>query len=307
MKKITFVLHGKHLRKHRIQYEADKYLAKEFVTDYFITKSSKSAEDFAEKIANSGTDYLIAVGGDGTMHEVINGIMRVPKNQRDNLIVGLLPVGSGNDFARTLKLSGKISYLHKLISNNSVIDLDVGKIDCETLEGKPATVYFNNIAGVGLDAEVAKRVNEGNKSYGPYLAYYSATVKSFLNYRKKQIKISSAEFNYEGNVLLLSFANAKYFGSGLGIAPHAKVNDGKMALTLAGDVSLFDYLKNLGKLKKCAFLKHPGILYGETESMSIEQIGEPCYIEADGELVGKLPLKVSMLYKEIKFLTEAKE
>ncbi|MFA7418462.1 MAG: diacylglycerol kinase family protein [Melioribacteraceae bacterium] len=307
MKKITFVLHGKHLRKHRIQYEAEKYLEKEFVTDYFITKTSKSAEDFAEKIANSGTDYLIAVGGDGTMHEVVNGIMQVPKDQRENLIIGLLPVGSGNDFARTLNLSGKISYLYKLISNNSLIDLDVGKIECKALDGKDTTVYFNNIAGVGLDAEVAKRVNEGNKAYGPNVAYYSATVKSFLNYRKKQIKVSSADFNYEGNVLLLSFANAKYFGSGLGIAPHAKVNDGKMALTLAGDVSLFDYLKNVGKLRKCAYLKHPGIVYDEAESMNIEPIGEPCYIEADGELVGKLPLKVSMLHKEIKFLTEVKE
>ncbi len=307
MKKITFVLHGKHLRKHRIQYEAEKYLEKEFVTDYFITKTSKSAEDFAEKIANSGTDYLIAVGGDGTMHEVINGIMHVPKNQRENLIVGLLPVGSGNDFARTLKLSGKISYLHKLIANNNVIDMDIGKIECAALDGKETTVYFNNIAGVGLDAEVAKRVNEGHKTYGPNIAYYTATVKSFLNYRKKQIKVSSAEFNYEGNVLLLSFANAKYFGSGLGIAPHAKVNDGKMALTLAGDVSLFDYLRNVGKLRKCAYLKHPGIAYGEAESISIEPIGEPCYIEADGELVGRLPLKVSMLPNEIKFLTEVKE
>jgi YegS/Rv2252/BmrU family lipid kinase len=307
LKKITFVLHGKHLRKHRIQYESEKYLEREFVTDYFITKTSKSAEDFAEKIANSGTDYLIAVGGDGTMHEVVNGIMQVPKKQRENLIIGLLPVGSGNDFARTLNLSGKISYLYKLISSNSVIDLDIGKIECKDLDGKDTTVYFNNIAGVGLDAEVAKRVNEGNKAYGPNVAYYSATVKSFLNYRKKQVKVSSADFNYEGNVLLLSLANAKYFGSGLGIAPHAKINDGKMALTLAGDVSLFDYLRNVGKLRKCAYLKHPGIAYGETESMNIEPIGEPCYIEADGELVGKLPLKVTMLHREIKFLTEVKE
>jgi YegS/Rv2252/BmrU family lipid kinase len=307
LKKITFVLHGKHLRKHRLQYEAEKHLEKEFVTDYFITKTSKSAEDFAEKIANSGTDYLIAVGGDGTMHEVINGIMHVPKEQRKDLIVGLLPMGSGNDFARTLRLTGKIAYLQKLIEKNSVIDLDVGKIECKKIDETDAITYFINIAGVGLDAEVAKRVNEGHKTYGPNIAYYTATVKSFLNYRKKQIKVSSAGFNYEGNVLLLSFANAKYFGSGLGIAPHAKVNDGKMALTLAGDVSLFDYLKNVGKLRKCEYLKHSGIVYGEAESMSIEPIGEPCYIEADGELVGKLPLKVSMLHKEIKFLTEVKE
>lgn len=304
MKKITFVLHGKHLRKHRIQYEADKYFGKEYYTDYYITKTKLAAEDLAEKILLSGTDYLIAVGGDGTIHEVVNGIMRVPKNEREKVVIGLLPIGSGNDFARTLKLSRKISYLYQLIKNNKVIDLDIGRIECKTLDGNDTVVFFNNIAGVGLDAEVAKRVNEGNKTYGPNAAYYYATIKSFLNYKKKKIKITSSGFNYEGNVLLLSFANAKYFGSGLGIAPHAKINDGKMALTLAGDVSLFDYLKNVGTIRKCIPVKHKQIVYDEAESCAVEAIGEPCFIEADGELIGKLPLKVSMLHNEIKFLSE---
>ena len=303
MKKISFILHGKHLRKHRIQYEAEKYLGKEFETDFYITKLKSAAEELAQKIAATGTNYLIAVGGDGTMHEVINGIMRVPKAMREELIIGLLPIGSGNDFARTMKLSRKISELSVLIKQNKVLSIDVGKIECKTLEGKDTTVYFNNIAGVGLDAEVAKRVNEGNKTYGPNVAYYYATIKSFLNYRKKKIKISSSGFNYEGNVLLLSFANAKYFGSGLGIAPHAKVNDGKMALTLAGDVSLFDYLKNVGTIRKCVKVNHPQIVYSEAESIVVEPIGEPCFIEADGEMIGKIPLNATMLKHEIKFLT----
>lgn len=304
MKKISFILHGKHLRKHRIQYEAEKYLGKEFETDFYITKTKSAAEKLAQKIAETGTNYLIAVGGDGTMHEVINGIMRVPKDKRKELIVGLLPIGSGNDFARTMKLSRKISGLCELIKQNRVLAIDVGKIECKTLDGNDTTVYFNNIAGVGLDAEVAKRVNEGNKTYGPNVAYYYATIKSFFNYRKKKIKITSKEFNYEGNALLLSFANAKYFGSGLGIAPHAKVNDGKMALTLAGDVSLFDYLKNVGTIRKCVKVSHPQIVYSEAESIVVEPIGEPCFIEADGEMIGKIPLKATMLHNEINFLTE---
>ena len=304
MKKISFILHGKHLRKYRIQYRTEKYLRKEFETDFYITKTKLAAENLAQKIVEAGTDYLIAVGGDGTMHEVINGIMRVPKEKRENLIIGLLPIGSGNDFARTMKLSSKISGLIELIKRNKVLSIDVGKIECKTLDGKDTTTYFNNIAGVGLDAEVAKRVNEGNKTYGPNAAYYYATIKSFLNYRKKKVKISSSGFNYEGNVLLLSFANAKYFGSGLGIAPHAKVNDGKMALTLAGDVSLFDYLKNVGTIRKCIKVKHPQIVYSEAESIIIEPIGEPCFIEADGEMIGKIPLKAVILHNEINFLTE---
>ena len=87
MKKISFILHGKHLRRHRIQYKAEKYLGKDFETDFYITKTKLAAENLAQKIVEAGTDYLIAVGGDGTMHEVINGIMRVPKEKRENLII----------------------------------------------------------------------------------------------------------------------------------------------------------------------------------------------------------------------------
>jgi diacylglycerol kinase (ATP) len=146
-------------------------------------------------------------------------------------------------------------------------------------------------------------VNEGDKTYGPNIAFFSATLTTFLSYKKKKVKITSNEFNYEGNVLTLCLANAKYFGSGLGIAPTANVSDGKISLTLAGDVSLTDYLKNVFKIRKCKQLNHPRINYSEVESCSIEPIGTPCLIEADGELIGKLPAKAKMIHHAINFLT----
>lgn len=302
MKKISFILHGKHLRKKSIQYLAEKYFSKIYYTEFFITKSAKSAEELSEKIVRSNTDYLIAVGGDGTIHEAINGIMKVPKNERENLIVGLLPLGSGNDFARTLNLTSKISDLYHLISNDKIIDLDIGKIFHKDLKGKEATSYFVNIAGVGLDAEVAKRVNEGNKTYGPNFAFFSATLKSFIKYKKKKLKVTSENYFYEGDVLLITFANAKYFGSGLGISPHAKVNDGKISITLVGEVSLFDYLKNFFNLRKCEKINHPKVNYFDVEKIKVESEDE-CFIEADGEFIGKTPLEVEMLKHEIKFLS----
>ncbi|MCL6097056.1 MAG: hypothetical protein M1391_00595 [Bacteroidetes bacterium] len=307
MKKITFIIHGKHLRKHKIEYEAGKFLGKEFDPAFFITKSSRAAEELAEKTVRIGTDYLIAVGGDGTMSEVVNGIMRVPKSERENLIVGLLPVGSGNDFARSLKLSSEIQNLHELIRNNKIIQLDIGKLEYKSLANEDKVHFFDNITDVGLGAEVAKRVNEGNKTYGPNLAFFTATITSFLCYKRKKIKITSREFNYEGNVLILALANARYFGSGICIAPHAKVNDGRIAVTLAGNVSLLDYLKNLSKIRKGEFVNLAEMHYKEVGNCIVEPIGEPCLIEADGEMIGKIPLKVSMLQKEIKFLSEITE
>ena len=307
MKTISFILHGKHLHKHSIQKEAQDVFENEFNLIFHTTQSSRQAEELARESVNDGTNYLIAVGGDGTMHEVINGIMTCSKEKRENLIVGLLPVGSGNDFARSMKLSKQVADLYSMIKNDKHNKIDVGMIECRNMKDEKKTVYFSNIADVGLGAEVAKKVNEGNKTYGPNLAFFSATLTTFLEYKKKKVRITSEGFNYEGNILILCLANAKYFGSGLGIAPHADFNDGKIAITLAGDVTLTDYLKNIFKIRKCQIVNHPQIQYGKVDSILVEPIGQPCLIEADGEMIGKIPLKAQMLKEEINFLTDVLE
>jgi diacylglycerol kinase (ATP) len=302
LKRISFVAHGLHLNKYKIEHEAKKYFADECEIKFYATTSSREAEVLAEKSIYDGTDYVIAVGGDGTMHEVINGIMRVPKGKRENLIVGLLPVGSGNDFARTLHISTKLSELQELIKNEKTIQIDICKLEYKSINDEDKIRYCINITDVGLGAEVAKRVNEGNKTYGPNLAFFAATLISFFEYKRKKIKIEADEFSWSGNILLTALANGKYFGSGLGIAPHAVVDDGKIAITLVGNVSLFDYLKNLVRIRKCLPVNHPEVKYFQTDSCYIEPIGKECLIEADGEMIGKIPLRATVLHNEIKFL-----
>ncbi len=305
MKKIHFVINGRFKHTERTIKEIEDAFGSEFLVWVSITNGNGHAIELSQNAVLSGTDYLIAAGGDGTMSEVVNGIMQVEKSKRENLIVGLYPFGSGNDFARTLKLSKKLSDLQKLIQNNSTDMIDIGKLEYKNMKGEDAVRYFNNIADIGLGAEVAKRVNEGKKIYGPNFDFFKATVLGFLNYKRKQLKITSENFNWSGRLLILCLANGKYFGSGLGIAPHAKANDGKLAITLAADVSLMDYLKNLSKIRKGLFIQHPQIFYKETESCTIEPIGKECLIEADGEMIGKIPLKATILHKEIKFLVSA--
>jgi len=302
-KKLHFVINGRFKHTERTIKEIEDAFGDEFLVWVSVTNGNGHAIELARNAVLSGTDYLIAAGGDGTMSEVVNGIMQVEKSKRENLIVGLYPFGSGNDFARTFKLSKKLSDLKDLILNDSTSQIDIGKIEYKNMKGENVVRYFNNITDIGLGAEVAKRVNEGKKIYGPNFDFFKATVLGFLNYKRKQLKIESESFNWSGRLLILCLANGKYFGSGLGIAPEAKVNDGKISITLAAEVSLLDYLKNLARIRKCLPVNHPQIIYKEVDSCTIEPIGTACLIEADGEMIGKIPLKATMLHKEINFLS----
>ncbi|PKL84366.1 MAG: hypothetical protein CVV24_00045 [Ignavibacteriae bacterium HGW-Ignavibacteriae-3] len=306
MKKIHFVINGRFKHTEKTIKEIEDAFGDEFLVWVSVTKGNGHAIELAMNAVLGGTDFLIAAGGDGTMSEVINGVMKVEKSKRENLIVGLYPFGSGNDFARTFKFSKKLSDLKELIINNSASPIDIGKLEYKSMRGENAIRYFNNIADIGLGAEVAKRVNEGKKIYGPNFDFFKATVLGFLNYKRKQVKIKSENFNWSGRLLILCLANGKYFGSGLGIAPRAEINDGKISITLAAEVSLLDYLKNLARIRKCLPVDHPQIIYKEVESCIIEPIGPECLIEADGEMIGKIPLKASLLHNEINFLASKK-
>ena len=304
MKKIFFVLNGRLKNIARTKIVIHKMFGWEYYVSIAVTDGSEDATRLSKQAVLDGTDYLIAAGGDGTMSEVVNGIMLVEKGKRENLIVGLYPLGGGNDFARTMNLSKNLSDLYQLIEQNSVRKIDIGKLEYKKRNGEDSVRFFNNIADVGIGAEVAKRVNEGKKMYGANFDFFKATLISFLKYKRKKIRLEADGFKWNGSLLVLCISNGKYFGSGLGITPQAKVDDGKFSLTLAGEVSLWDYLKNIFRIRKCEVLNHPGIIYADVSECKVEPEGEPCLIEADGEMIGTIPLKATILKNELNFLAD---
>lgn len=306
MKKISFVINGLLKNINSRTNEIELLLGKDFNISYHISQRSTDSIDLSRKCIENGTDYIIGIGGDGTLNEVINGVMLADKSKRKNVKVGLLPTGSGNDFAKTMKLDSEVLSLKNLIENGQSVSIDIGKIECKDNNGNDATRYFNNIADVGLGGEVVVKVNKSSKIFSPTFRYLKSSVEAFFTYRKKRIRFTSPHFAWEGAVLILCLANANYFGSGLGIAPHAQVDDGKMAVVIAGEISLFDYLRNLSRIRNKEIISHPGIIYKEVESCTIEPIEDNLLIETDGELAGNLPLKMSVLNKEIEFLSPKK-
>ena len=247
----------------------------------------KSASEF---------DYLIVVGGDGTLNEVINGI-----DLNSQIIIGLLPFGTGNDFAKGQKLQLDAHALLKLISTNSFKNIDLGLIESLDVEA-PLKRRFINIADIGLGGFVTQHIlKNNNKFLSGKLKYTQAILKGMIQFSKPKIKIQG-DYDFQGKILTLAICNGQYFGYGLKIAPLANVLDDALNITRIGNVSMMDYFKNLGKLKRGELIKHPEVDYKTIQRISVHHLDQPCPIEVDGEFIGYTPVNIQLLPTKLKFL-----
>ena len=302
MQKISFILNGRLRSKARLRYNINQRLLDQFLTCIYETISSGDATHLAQHAIEDKTDYLIAAGGDGMLNEVVNGYMNSDEALRKNVILGLLPCGTGNDFARTIGMRNDIEQLASLIENDQTQPVDIGEIQYKSLMGVTKTRYYINITDIGIGGLVVKTVNESSKFLGPNLTYLKATIQAFFSYKHSKVRLTSDSFQWEGPILSLCMANGRYFGSGICIAPQAEVSDGKIQLVILGNVSLMDYLKNMSKIKKGEILEHPEILYEQVRSCRIESIDGECPVDMDGEFIGYTPVELNIKEHVLTFL-----
>lgn len=265
---------------------------------FLATERKKHAIDLARQSAENGCDYMIAVGGDGTLHEVINGLLQSSLPSHKYPAIGLLPCGSANDFARTAHVSDSMEDLVHLIKTHTTQKIDLGQI---LLKQTGEVRYFINIAGAGLGGEVVQKMEQSSGMLGPGLSYFWHIFTGFLRYVKKEVSCTSSDEQWKGRLLQMAVANGRCFGNALCVAPDARLTDGLFQVTIFGDLSVWDYLKNLGKLKKGVRIKHPQITYQNAEEVWLES-KVPCPIEADGEYVGRTPATLRVLPEAICFL-----
>lgn len=265
---------------------------------FIITQRKKHAIELARHATEKGCDYMVAVGGDGTLNEVINGVLQsnIPTNEYPT--IGLLPFGSANDFARTAGISNSIEELIASIQSNTSKNIDLGRI---IIQQTRETRYFINIAGVGLGAEVAQNLEQSSSVLGPGFNYFKHIIKGFLSYAKKEVSCTSSTWQWKGKLLQMTVANGRYFGNAICIAPDARITDGLFQVSIFGDLSIWDYLKNYGNLIKGVKINLPQVCYHNAREVLI-QSNDSCSIEADGEYVGLAPAVIEVMPKAISFL-----
>lgn len=266
-----------------------------------VTERPGHASALALEAALAGSSKIIAVGGDGTFSEVLEGLMAAPEHLRRNVTLGAIPAGSGCDLARHLGYPAGRDGLIDLLARGKARPLDVGRIDYTDLDGTPRRRHFINIAAFGLAGDVAHRIKASGKPLGGTVSYFLISLLSLLTTKAKGVRLKADGKDLSGRFHLGVLANTSSMGGGMLIAPGTKDDDGLMDLVLVGDMSRFSLLRNFPSLYKGKHLGSPGITLTALRRLEADS-DETVYLNIDGEADGMLPAVFETLPRAIKVL-----
>ncbi|RKE98813.1 diacylglycerol/lipid kinase family protein [Ichthyenterobacterium magnum] len=269
-----------------------------FDFDFAFTQYENHSVELVHKAINKGVLNLISIGGDGTLHNIVNGIMTQNKVSSSLINVGVIPIGTGNDWVKTHSIPKRVNQAIQLIKKGKTKLQDVGKIEFLN-DDKPA-IYFNNLAGVGFDGYVVSKV-EKYKRFGA-LAYLTGTLlglSSFKNFKSKVVINSKIEAS-KSLMVLVGLCN--YSGGGMQLTESPNAFDGLFDISIAKDFKTFDILKNVAKLfnGKIVNFKKVNTFKSQVVTIEIKQDHLP-FIQADGELIGKGGFTASVIPKAFSF------
>jgi YegS/Rv2252/BmrU family lipid kinase len=258
--------------------------------DYEFTKGPGHALDIATRAIQSGYHYLIAVGGDGTVNEVANGILR----SRNPLgtILGVVSTGTAHAFAYSLGVDqnkSKIN-LYSFLTGSKIILIDVGVIQYRN-QGQILERFFLNEASIGLAAEIVDAWKSLPNNFGKSVNFVlrtSAAYKALSIHRNKKVRLHIMNKVESGSVCSLMVSNGRYCADKMLIAPDASLNDGLFNAIIIGDVSKIEVLKIRPTLYKGSHIKHPKIREIKITAVTIES-DEHLIVEADGDILGQCP------------------
>jgi diacylglycerol kinase (ATP) len=298
--RIAIILNGISFKKQFFYSKILPPLEKAFEVRVFETRSKTEAIFLASDAVDKQFRVILAAGGDGTVNQVLNGVLKGREENSDLPILGVIPLGTGNDFARALKLTTDVQPLITRLTRMVPTTLDVGKIEYQQ-DGKSGLSYFINVADAGMGPEVVSRLMDSTRPFGSAVAYYAAIINTFFSYKPMQVKIKTGTWTWENQLRTVAIGNGNFYGHGLCIAPDATPDDGLFSTFVCGDVSVLEFIRYSGTLKNSKKIKHPKVSYASATQLELTS-AKPCRIEADGELLGFLPATISILPSRIRFL-----
>jgi diacylglycerol kinase (ATP) len=262
---------------------------------YSFTEYRKHEVILVDKAIEQGYRNIISVGGDGTLHHVINGIMKQRYIKTSKIKLGVIPLGTGNDWIRTYNIPNSIKKSIDVIVKNTTVLQDIG---CLTLlNGKKE--YFNNLAGTGYDGYVVKNLNYLKKMGS--LAFLVSGLYSLFSYKKTKYKIIINNKTINEQCLMILFGICKYSGGGLRVTKDPNPKDGLLDITIVKNISFLDLLFNIYKLYNGDIIHHRKVTNYKTRELKILD-NYNSTIEADGEIIGNGSLNVTIKQNAVLFL-----
>ncbi|CAH9098173.1 unnamed protein product [Cuscuta epithymum] len=267
-----------------------------------LTSGPSHAIDITREAIHEGADAVIAVGGDGTLHEVVNGFFCDGKpvcnhdpESTHSTALGIIPLGTGSDFARTFGWKNDPHDAIERIAKGIKSRVDIGVISGRS--GEPH--YFINVADIHLSAKAGYHASK-YKKYGN-LCYVIGALQAFLGHQNQdlRVKVDDGEWEIYSQVTALCIGNAKYFGGGMKITPNASPSSGNFEVVTLQDFKWYDFILKLHKLYNGTHLSVKNVNSRSAHSIEVEEIdrcdGGSVYVQSDGEFLGFLPMKIHIL------------
>jgi YegS/Rv2252/BmrU family lipid kinase len=260
------------------------------------TRGPRDAERIAREAARAGVERLVIVGGDGTANEVVSGLLSAGLG--DCVHVGVLPLGTGGDLARKLRVPRDMTAAIEALRRGTTRCIDAGRIGYRDPEGGERSSYFINVASLGLSGLVDQHLRRIPRHLGGRVSYMLGALLAVASYRCPHVRIRVDGVPvHDGPLVLAAAANGSYFGGGMQIAPEADCADGLLDFVIIGELSKPGLLANMPSIYRGTHVKHPAVsvhrgLRLEAEAEAGE---ETVWLDIDGDPLGTLPATVELL------------
>jgi diacylglycerol kinase (ATP) len=278
--------------------ELAETIARAFPFDEAKTTGPGDATRLTREALAGGAERIVAIGGDGTVNEVVNGFFdEAGRPIAPEASFALLPFGTGGDFRRTFHLPVEIADAAAVIAKNHRKKIDVGKLTFVATNGGPGFRMFANIASFGVSGVVDRLVNESGKKFGR-LSFLVASARATWSYTNQRVQMTfDGADRVEATVNTVAVANGRYFGGGMKVAPEAEADDGVFDVVALGDFSFGDVLKSGRRLYKGTHITMDKVTTRRAKVVEAEPIDPGAIVEldVDGETPGRLPAKFEIL------------
>ncbi|NIJ42367.1 YegS/Rv2252/BmrU family lipid kinase [Parvibaculum indicum] len=257
------------------------------------------AAELTRQALREGAQLVIAVGGDGTINEVVNGFYEGDEQINPEAHLAILNCGTGGDFRRTFGFPQEWEKGIAHIASGDTRRIDIGRLRFIAEDGRETRRYFNNIASFGMSGDVVRAVNRATwqKNFGGSFTFFWCSMMAMLGYRPRPVRIrTDAGLDEVMSVGTCAVANGRFFGGGMMIAPDAAPDDGIFDVTVLRDMGFFDFAKNSGSLYKGEHIGHPKVTTMRARWLEAEPVGDsPVLLDVDGEAPGRLPARFEIL------------
>ena len=258
------------------------------------TQGARDAERLAREAVRAGIERVVIAGGDGTLAEVAAGLLRSQLGHYAELAV--LPMGTGCDFARTLGIPRDPIAALDVLRTGKARRIDAGHARYTGRSGAPADSYFMNAASFGVSSLVVEIAQRSARRLGGTAAFAVATVRALLSYQSARVVLRvDGELAGDDRYALVAAANGRYFGSGMRIAPDARVDDGWLDVVCVEGSSGLRLIPKLHKLYRGTLLEDPVVRFRRGRRIEADAAPGAVMLELDGEPVGSLPAQIELL------------